>query len=74
VREPDRAPDDVRLGERRVVHARRAELGLQAVRRLEHAALALDLAQVLLARHVGHVLAEDEDALVAPHLVLAASR
>ena len=69
MRQPNCAPHDVRLGERRVVHARTAKLRLQAVRRLEHAALPLHLAEVLLARHVGHVLAEDEDARVAPHLV-----
>ena len=45
---------------------------LQAVRDLEHAALALDLAQVLLARHVGHIFAKHENAFVARHLVFHA--
>ena len=72
MRQADRAADDVRLGQRRVVHARAAELLLQSPRHLEDAALALDLAEVLFARHVGDVLAEHEDLRVAPHLVLHA--
>ena len=51
-----RAADDRRLGERRVDHAPRPELLLEAERDLERAAVHAD------------VLAEDEDALVAPHL------
>ena len=39
------------------------------MRHLEHTALTLDLAQVLLTGHVGHVFAEHEDAFVARHLV-----
>ena len=69
---PIARPTIVRFGERRVVDARAAELLLQAPRDLEDAALALDLAEVLLARDVGDVLAEDEDLLIAPHLVLHA--
>ncbi len=42
---PMRAADDVGLGERRVEHALAAELALQAVRHLEHAALAGHLRQ-----------------------------
>ena len=52
-----RAADDRRLRERRVDHAPGAELLLEAERDLEGAAVDAD------------VLAEDEDALVAPHLL-----
>ena len=51
------AADDRGLGERRVDHAPRAELLLEAERDLEGAAVHAD------------VLADDEDALVAPHLL-----
>ncbi len=51
----------------------RAELALEVGRDLEDAALALDLVEVLLARHVGHVLAEDDDARVALHLLVQAA-
>ena len=69
-RHPDGAADDVRFGERRVEDAIVAEQPLQAVRQLEDAALARhDRQRVLLAR-VRDVLAEDDDARVARHLVL----
>ena len=49
-----------------------AEPPLQAVGDLEDAALALDLVEARLAGAVGHVLAEDDDARVARHLVAQA--
>src|SRR5207248_10914055 len=55
-REPDRPAHDVRLGERRVVHAVAPELALQPPGDLEDAALALHLREVLLAAGVGDVL------------------
>ena len=70
----DRPAHDVGLGQRRVVDAVAAELALQPPGHLEDAALALDLAEVLVAGRVGHVLAEDEDARVARHLVAHAAR
>ena len=54
---PVHAADDRRLGERRVDHAPGAELLLEAERHLERAAVDAD------------VLADHEDALVAPHLL-----
>ena len=72
MRQADRAANDVGLSKRRVVHAVAAELPLQPPRHLEHTALALHLAEVLLAGDVGHVFAEHEDARVAAHLVLHA--
>ena len=71
-RDPDRAPDDVGFGERRVVDAVRAVAPLQVVRDLEDAALALHLAEARLARAVRDVLAEHHDARVARHLVVEA--
>ena len=56
-RRPRSGADDHRLGHWRVDHPLVAELGPQAVGRQEHAALLAD------------VLAEHDDALVAPHLV-----
>ena len=70
--EPDRAADDVGLGERRVVHAVAPERPLQSPGHLEDAALALHVGQVVLAAAVGHVLAEDDDPRVARHLVAQA--
>src|SRR5277367_7200084 len=68
------ATDNVCLGQRRIEGAVAAEFGLQARRQLKDAALALDqsLTQILLAAAVGHVLAKDDDARIAPHLVLQA--
>ena len=68
-RHADAAADDVRFGQRRVEDAVAAELPLQAVGDLEHAALAGDGGERLLAAGVGHVLAEDDDARIARHLV-----
>src|SRR2546423_8009993 len=68
-----RAPDDVGLGERRVEDARRAELALQVGRHLEDAALALHTVEVLLARTIRHVLAEDDDFDRARHLFVQAT-
>ena len=56
-RRAGRAAHDRRLGERRVDHAPRAELLLEAQRHLERAAVHAD------------VLADHEDALVAAHLL-----
>ncbi len=69
-RHADGAPDDVRLGERRVEHADAAERALQAVRHLEDAAFARDRLQRALARAVRNVLAEDDDPRVPRHFVL----
>ena len=70
------AADNVCFGQRRIEDAVAAELGLQPGRQLEDAALALhqSFTQILLAAAVGHVLAEDDDARIAPHLVLAGRR
>ncbi len=72
-RESDRTPDDVGLGERRVVDPRAAELLLQSPGDLEDAALPLHLADVPFARDVGDVFAEDENAWIAHHLVAQAA-
>ena len=71
---PTARPDDVGFGQRRVEDAVAAVEPLQAVRHLEHAALAGDQRQRLLAARVRDVLAEDDDARIARHLVLAAWR
>src|SRR2546427_6884606 len=65
---PDRASHDVGLRERGVEDPVRPELALQVVGDLEHPALALDEAETLLPRAVGHVLAEDQHARVPGHL------
>ena len=67
---PDRAPDDVRLGQRRVEHARAAVRLLEAVRHLEHAALARHRRELGLVAGVGDVLAEHDDVRRARHLVV----
>src|SRR5205823_5888255 len=59
-RRPGAAADDRGLGERRVDHAPRPELLLEAERDLERSAVDAD------------VLADHEDALVAPHLLTEA--
>ncbi len=46
-----------------------SEFGLQAGGGFENAALALHLAQVFGAAAIGHVLAEDQDVRIAPHLL-----
>ena len=65
------AAHDVGLRNRRVKHPVRAEFDLQPGRELEDAALALDhfLLEIFLAAAVGDIFAENDDALVAPHLV-----
>ena len=69
------AAHDVGLRQRRIEHAFRAKITLQVGGQLEHATLALHLLllQILLARAIGHVLAEHHDALIAPHLIAQAS-
>ena len=67
---PTRAADDAGLGDRRVEDAVVAVQPLQPVRDLEDAALARDDRERLLAAGVGDVLAEDDDARIARHLVL----
>ena len=54
-RQADRGADGARLDDRRVAHARLAELGGEALGHLEDAAV------------LGDVLAEEHDPLVAPH-------
>ena len=68
-RHADAAADDVGFGERRVEDAVAAELPLQTVRHLEDAALALDRRQRRFVAGIGDVLAEDDDARIARHLV-----
>ena len=72
MRQANGAAKNIRLGERRVVHAATAELFLQPPRHLEDATLAFDFAEVLFAGDVGHIFTEDEDFWVAPHFVLHA--
>ena len=73
---PSGAADDVGFGQRRIEDAVGAELALQSRGEFEDAALAFDLLllDVLFAAAVGDVFAEDDDALVAPHLVAQAWR
>ena len=68
------AAHDVGFGQRRVEDALGAELALQAAGDLEDSALALQLlvVQIFFVGAVGDILAEDDDALVAPHLVAQA--
>ena len=68
-RHPDAAADDVGFGERRVEHAIVAVEPLQAVRELEDAAFAGHERQRVFLAGVRDVLAEDDDARVARHLV-----
>ena len=65
----DRAPDDVRLRERRVEAAGVAERALQPERDAEHAALAGHLVDDVRVG-VGDVFAEHADAFVARHLLV----
>ena len=69
---PDGAANDVSLGQRRVEDPVGAELGLQAGGELEDSALPLDLVQRGFAAGVGHVLAEDDYAGIASHLIVEA--
>ena len=72
-RHSDRAADDVGLGQRRIENACRAEFTLQIGGDLKHAAFAFDLFEILFARAVGDVLAKDDDARVALHLLVHAA-
>src|SRR5579864_2066934 len=69
-----RPAHDVGFGQRRIEDALAAVLRLQARSQLENAAFALDLLalEIFLATAVGHVFAENDDALIAFHLVLQA--
>ena len=69
-RHADGAADDVGFGERRVEHAIGAVGLLQAVRHLEHAALAGHVRQRRRLARVRDVLAEHDDARVPRHFVL----
>ena len=69
-RHADGAADDVGFGERRVEDAIVAVEPLQPVRQLEDAALAGHDRQRVLLAGIRDVLAEDDDARVARHLVL----
>ena len=68
----NRAPNDVGFSKWRIVHPRPAKLFLQAPGDFEHATLALHLAQIFFARDIRDILTEDENLLVAAHLVLHA--
>ena len=69
-RHPDRAADDIGLGQRRVEDAIAAESPLEPMRRLEHATFAGNQRQRRLVTGIGDVLSEDDDARVMRHLVL----
>ena len=62
-------PDDVGLGQRRVVATGQTEAALKAEGGAEHASLAFDVGQDRLAG-VGDILAEDPDPLVLLHLLV----
>ena len=68
---PIARPTMLASASRRVEHALRAELALQSGGQLEDAALALHhlLAQIFFAAAIGDVFAENDDALVALHLI-----
>jgi hypothetical protein len=68
-RHADGAADDVRLGKRRVEDALASVQLLEPVRHFEDASLAGHLRERALAARIRHVLAEDDDARVARHLV-----
>ncbi len=69
-RHPDRAPDDAGFGEGGVEHSVVAVKPLQAVRQLEHPALAFDDRQRRGLTGIRDVLPEDDDARLARHFVL----
>ena len=69
-RHANRAPDDVRLGERRIEDAVVSERALEAVRGLEHAALARYLFDDVAVARIGDVLAEHDHQRIARHLVV----
>ena len=55
-----------------LIAARAAKMPLQAMRDLEDAALAFHLGQIAFMAEVGNVLAKNQDARVARHLILQA--
>src|SRR5206468_12878963 len=67
--EPDGPPDDVGLGEGRVVYPIAPEGALQSPGDLEDAALALDVPQILFPAAIGHILPEQDDSWIPHHLI-----
>ena len=65
----DGAPHDRSFGDRRIEHAARAVLALQARSGLEDAALPFHVGQIFDAAAVRDIFSEDYDALVAGHFV-----
>ena len=67
----NRASDDVGLRQRRIENPIAAKIILQTVGQFEHTAFAFDqlLRQILLPAAIGHVFAENYNALIPPHLV-----
>src|SRR5208283_504863 len=65
------AADNVGFGQRRIEDAVGAELELQASGQFEDSSLAFDqfLLEILFAAGVGYILSEDDDTLIAVHLV-----
>ncbi len=68
-RHPDGPPNDVGFGQRRVEHPRAAVGLLQAVRHLEHTALALHFRKLGFVCGIRHVLTEHDNARVARHFI-----
>src|SRR5882724_7722801 len=68
-RHADGAADDAGFSERRIENAIVAVLALQTCGCFEDAALAFHVLEVVLAAGIGHVFAENHDALVARHFV-----
>ena len=67
-RHADGAAHDGGFSQRSIEGAAGAELHLQPGGDLEHSAFAFDVVEIFLARAIGHVLAEDQDVGIAPHL------
>jgi len=65
----DRTAHDGGFRQRCVKAALRAELDLQPSGGFEYPALALDFPQILSPAAIGHILAKDPDAGIAPHLL-----
>ena len=65
----DRASDNIRLRQRRIEDAVRAEFALQAGRGFEDAALPFHRGELFFAAAIGDVFTEDDDARVALHFV-----
>ena len=70
--ESDGPAHDIGFGQWRIVDPPSAELFLQAPGHLEDPTLALEVIEMLLAADVGYILAENQDAGVAPHFFLEA--